>query len=604
MVKTSLLYPCVNHYRESYSLDGLWYFQFDPEDIGQGQYWPQDGLPAPIDMPVPGSFADIFTDQHQRDYVGKFWYETTFYVPKGWTDDDLFVRFGSLAHRATVFCNGVELTYHEGGFLPVVVNVGAIVDPNQANRLVVMLDNSLSETIIPCGTQKILPSGRKVAKPYFDFFNYAGIQRSVYLLSIPKQAIQDYGVTFRRDEDAAVVDYTVATNSDLPVTVRLYDANQQCVAEATGNTGSLWVEAPHWWQVRHAYLYTIELTLSVADTVIDQYQDKIGIRTVAIAGKNILINDQPIYLKGFGKHEDFDVLGKSFNWSVAKRDFELMKWSNANCFRTSHYPYAEEWYRMADEEGFLIIDEVPAVGMMRSTHNYVAAGQGHNTHFFEAATIPQLKENHLQQVGEMVQRDKNHPSVFAWSLFNEPETTSQAAHDYFTDIFAHARQLDPQKRPLTGALEKNSQPDKCQCYSLMDFICMNRYYGWYISGGADIEEAEALFYQEMDKWKALNLKVPFVFTEFGADTMPDLHKLPSIMWSQEYQNEMLKMNFKVFDHYDFIQGEMVWAFADFQTSEAIMRVNGNRKGVFTRERQPKEAAFVLRERWGQVPQEK
>lgn len=97
----------------------------------------------------------------------------------------------------------------------------------------------------------------------------------------------------------------------------------------------------------------------------------------------ILINGKSVYLKGFGKHEDFDILGRGFNWAVAKRDFECMKWTDTNCFRTSHYPYAEEWYQMADEEGFLIIDEVPAVGMMRSTHNFAAAGTGQYTYFFE-----------------------------------------------------------------------------------------------------------------------------------------------------------------------------------------------------------------------------
>lgn len=278
-----------------------------------------------------------------------------------------------------------------------------------------------------------------------------------------------------------------------------------------------------------------------------------------------------------------------------------MKWTDANCFRTSHYPYAEEWYQMADEEGFLIIDEVPAVGMMRSTHNFAAAGTGQYTYFFETPTVPELLKNHIQQVKEMMARDKNHPSVFAWSLFNEPETTSEYAKDYFTKVFETARTLDPQNRPLTGAFEKNSAPDKCRCYQLCDFICLNRYYGWYISGGAEMEEAEVKFRAEMDKWAAKKLNVPFVFTEFGTDTLATEHKLPAIMWSQEYQNEYLAMNFSVFDSYDFVQGELVWNFADFQTSEGVMRVNGNKKGIFTRQRQPKDAAFTFKKRWESLP---
>ena len=99
------------------------------------------------------------------------------------------------------------------------------------------------------------------------------------------------------------------------------------------------------------------------------------------------------------------------------------------------------------------------------------------------------------------------------------------------------------------------------------------------------------------RWQAKELNLPFVFTEFGTDTLATEHKLPSVMWSQEYQNEYLYKNFEVFDSYDFIKGELVWNFADFQTTEGIFRVNGNKKGVFTRQRQPKDAAFVLRDRW-------
>ena len=94
-----------------------------------------------------------------------------------------------------------------------------------------------------------------------------------------------------------------------------------------------------------------------------------------------------------------------------------------------------------------------------------------------------------------------------------------------------------------------------------------------------MDEAEEKFRDEMDRWAAKKLDVPFVFTEFGTDTLGTEHKLPAVMWSQEYQDEYLEMNFRVFDDYDFVQGELVWNFADFQTSEGIFRVNGNKKGV-------------------------
>lgn len=182
---------------------------------------------------------------------------------------------------------------------------------------------------------------------------------------------------------------------------------------------------------------------------------------------------------------------------------------------------------MADEEGFLIIDEVAAVGMMRSFMNFAEAGTGKFTYFFESPTVPELKKNHMHQVEEMIVRDKNHPSVIAFSFFNEPETTSDAAAEYFRDIFEAARKSDPQCRPLTGAME--------------------------------------LFKEEMRAW----------------------------------EEKYLEKTFEVIDQFPFVQGNLDWNFADFQTQENIARVNGNKKGIFTRNRQPKNAAYVLKRRWEQ-----
>lgn len=596
MLNYSELYPCNSETRASILLDGMWNFQFDTDGKAAEEKW-EEGLPKPIIMPVPSSFSDLFTTHEERDFCGDFWYETECFVPEEWKNKVVEVRFGSITHRGTVYCNGKEIVSHEGGFLPVIANVTETVVFGKKNKIVVKVNNELNETSLPCGATMTMTDGRKLAKPYFDFFNYSGIQRSVWLVKKPEENVQDYSVTYELQGKDAVIHYQVITSGHHEVKVMLREKDGTQVAEAYGKDGVMHVADAHLWQVRNAYLYEIVIQIVDGEHIIDEYTEKIGIRTVEIKGTQILINGEVVYLKGFGKHEDFEILGRGFNWAVAKRDFECMKWTGANCFRTSHYPYAEEWYQFADEEGFLIIDEVPAVGMMRSTRNFAAAGTGQYTHFFETPTVPKLLAAHIKDVEEMIVRDKNHPSVIAWSLFNEPETTSVYAKEYFTEVFTEARKLDPQNRPMTGAFEKNSQPELCQCYQLCDFICLNRYYGWYIKGGPEIIDAKEAFLTEMNKWKEKELNIPFVFTEFGTDTMATEHKLPSIMWSQEYQNEYLNMNFDVFDKYDFIQGELVWNFADFQTTEGIMRVNGNKKGVFTRTRQPKDAAFKLKQRW-------
>ncbi|MBR4456992.1 MAG: beta-glucuronidase [Solobacterium sp.] len=596
MLNYSELYPETNRKRTAFQLDGMWRFQFDSSSEGKENGWAEH-LPSPVSMPVPSSFADLFTDHLSRDYCGDFWYEYDFFVPEFTADQRVILRFGSITHRGTVFVNGTEITSHEGGFLPVIADITEAARGGTLNHVAILANNELSETSLPCGAVKVMKDGRRLAKPYFDFFNYAGIQRSVWLILQPAQSIRDFDTAYEIHGTDAEVHYSITRDGNSTVRVELEDEDHQIVASAEGVSGTLPVSNAHLWNVRDAYLYTLHITAWDGDVLVDEYHSRIGIRTIAIKGTRILVNGKEVYLKGFGKHEDFEIIGRGLSLPLIKRDFECMKWTDANCFRTSHYPYAEEWYQFADEEGFLIIDEIAAVGMMRSTHNFVAAGTGKYTSFFEAPTVPQLLNNHKQQVEELICRDKNHPSVFAFSLFNEPETISKEAGEYFREVFAAARALDPQNRPLTGAFEKNSKPELCQVYPICDFICLNRYYGWYISGGPEIDEAEELFRDEMNRWEAKHLNVPFVFTEFGTDTLGSEHKLPSVMWTQEYQNEYYEMNFRVFDSYEFVQGELTWNFADFQTSEGIFRVNGNKKGVFTRTRQPKESAFILKKRW-------
>ena len=143
-MENSLLYPVNNAYRTALSLDGLWNFQFDPDSKGTSENW-ENSLPAPIRMPVPASFADLFTNEEERDYCGDFWYETEFFVPEDALSRDIFIRFGSITHRAVVYCNGKEVGKHEGGFLPVVVRVNDAVIPGKPNRLVIKGGNILSK---------------------------------------------------------------------------------------------------------------------------------------------------------------------------------------------------------------------------------------------------------------------------------------------------------------------------------------------------------------------------------------------------------------------------------------------------------------------------
>lgn len=600
MLEHSMLYPKTTLTRRRISMDGMWKFHLDERSVGENEGW-IDGIPGEEMIPVPASFQDFYTEKDIREYTGDFWYETDFFVPGEWEGREILLRFGAATHRASVYVNGILITEHEGGFLPFSAKVTTVVRYDSYNKVVVKVNNELNCTNLPCGETITLPNGKKMSKPYFDFFNYAGLQRSVYLLALPGESIVDFDLDYAIHGKNAEVSYQIRTNGEHAVQLALFDAKGHCVAQKDGKEGVLYVENARLWQVRNAYLYRLRIRIMDGEELIDEYEQEIGIRTVKVEGTDILINGEPVYLKGFGKHEDSDIVGRGFNIGIMKRDFELMKWIGANSFRTSHYPYSEEIYQMADREGFLVIDEVPAVGMFQSLMNFMEASTGKQTAFFKKETTPVLLKAHLRAIEEMIARDKNHPSVVAWSLLNEPETTNEAAVPYFKEVFDLANKLDMQKRPRTFALIMNSLPDTCKCYQFSDIIALNRYYGWYMKGGYEISVAEELFRKEMNAWKEKKLNKPFIFTEYGADTLASEHKLPSVMWSQEYQDEYLKMTHEVFDSYDFIKGEQIWNFADFQTTEGIMRVNGNKKGVFTRQRQPKDIAYKLKERWENLP---
>lgn len=595
------LYPENTATRQVIDLSGMWKFAFDFNSEGEQKNY-KDGIPDGILLPVPASFADFFTEKQFKEYTGDFWYETEFYADAAWKDRDVDIRFFAAAHIADVYFNGRKVAHHNGGFLPFSVNVGEMLNYDAPNKIVVKLNNELSHTTLPCGESAVKKDGKKFTRPYFDFFNYSGLIRPVKIVVTPKNSIVDVTLNHRLDGTTAYTDYVVETVGKGQVEVKVFDEQHNLTTVSTGKEATVTLQNARLWKPLDAYLYTFEFSLSENGKVLDVYELKVGIRTVSIDGNRILINGDSVYFKGFGKHEDSAVCGRGFNLPFIKRDFELMKWIGANSFRTSHYPYSEEIYQLADREGFLIIDELPAVGMLVSTRNAVDAATAAKIKPFFDEEIVQTEtlKNHLNTLEECVQRDKNYASVVAWSLFNEPDTTgSEKAVDYFEKVFDKCRQLDKQKRPCSFAHIIASQPDKCLCTHLTDFVMLNRYYGWYLLSGYELDDAFGALDNELSKWDATGK--PVIFTEYGTDTLQGLTRLPAIQWTENYQQEYLDGYHEVFDRHSCIMGEQIWNFADFQTTEGLIRVDGNKKGIFTRERNPKSSAFWLKKRWDSLP---
>lgn len=589
--------------RERVGLDGLWSFRLDTDGVGRQEEWGSAPLAQARQMAVPASFNDLVTDAATREFFGDIWYQRRVRIPRGWGEDRVVLTFESATHRATVWVDGVEVGSHEGGYLPFEID---ITDQGRAGSevlLTVCVDNTLSFQSIPPGVIEDGPTGRKQIY-WHDFFNYAGLHRHVWLWCRPAAHVQD--VTVVTDYERAgggvtgVVRYEIAAvgAESLTTRVTLLDEAGEQVAQATGAAGELRVPDATLWQPGAAYLYDLRVELVTADDtteprVVDEIHQAVGIRTVRVDGIRFLINDEPFSFTGFGMHEDHVTIGKAHSDAHMIADFERLEWIGANSFRTSHYPYSEDVMDYADRRGIVVIDETPAVGLNMGLGGGIFGGQGYPTFSPETANDV-TQEVHAQVIRDLIARDKNRPSVVLWSIANEPESETPASEEYFRPLFDVAREADPQGRPVGFVNVMLAPHGACRVSQFGDVLMLNRYYGWYVDTG-DLAAAELAWTQELQGWASEGK--PIVITEYGADTMPGLHQLPAQPWSEEYQIAYLEMNHRVFDACEAVVGEHMWNFADFATTSGIMRVGGNKKGAFTRDRQPKAAAHYLRRRW-------
>jgi beta-glucuronidase len=596
-----VLYPQQNDVRNLLDLSGFWDFKLDPDDAGEAESW-FNGLRNPHTIAVPASWNELFQDT--RDYLDTAWYARKFFVPQGWQGQRVFLRVGSANYAAKVWVNGQFVGAHEGGHLPFAFDVTDRVTWGQPNSVAVQVEGKLMPTRVPAGNIGGGASAFMAGYPNttFDFFPYTGIQRPVILYAVPATRI----------EDVTVVTEIEGTNGVVKVTVEQTDCCGTGKVTLVGENGifaadlafadsvasaEITVPGARLWSPDDPYLYTLTVTLTDGDMLIDRYTLNIGIRTVAVEGDKILLNGKPIYLTGFGRHEDFPIHGRGLNMPLIVKDYALLKWIGANSYRTSHYPYSEEQMVMADREGILVIDEIPAVGL-----------QFEDSEDNIQTRLAMCK----QQMEELIARDKNHPSVVMWSVANEPmppdmmrrfmgggDNTEDNVKEvrgtaFFKEMFDLTRALDPSRLvTLVGVMGS-----PLDWLDLADVVCINRYWGWYSQAG-QIDAGAEFLAQELDGLYE-QLGKPIMITEFGADTMAGAHSDPPEMWSEEYQTEFLRAYLDVAAERPFVAGLHVWNFADFKTGQGTRRAIGlNMKGVFTRDRRPKMAAHFLRERWTQ-----
>ncbi|ELI8127090.1 beta-glucuronidase [Yersinia enterocolitica] len=582
-----MLKPIETESRECKTLDGLWEFKTDADKRGFAEEWWKAALDDVRKIAVPASYNDQFADEAVRNHVGDVWYQTQVRIPKGWDGQRIVLRFDAVTHRGTVWVDDTQVMTHQGGYTPFEADISACVTAKRTVRVTVCVNNELSWQTIPPGV--VVEQHGALKQFYFhDFFNYAGIHRHVWLYTTPHDFIRDITVNtgFLDDQSTGYVQYDIDAPGNIDC--QLLDREGTVVARSVGSDGTLEVDRPTLWQPGNAYLYRLKVTAGK-----DCYELRVGIRSIKVEGDRFLINNQPFYFTGFGRHEDADLRGKGFDNVLLVHDQALMSWIGANSYRTSHYPYAEEMLDWADEHGVVVIDETPAVGFNVSLpmlRNFTRPEKL----FCPDAINDETQRAHLDAIRELIARDKNHPSVVMWSIANEPDAREAASRDYFRPLADAARQLDP-SRPICCINITKSSLQEDQISDLFDVLCLNRYYGWY-ENPADLAAAEETLEADLTAWHTKHRK-PIIITEYGTDTLAGLHSVYRDMWSEEYQCAFLDMYHAVFDRLPFVVGEQVWNFADFATSQGIVRVGGNKKGVFTRDRKPKAAAFLLKKRW-------
>ena len=265
------------------------------------------------------------------------------------------LRFDAAAHSARVLLNGREIAAHRGGFLPFEVELEGLLEAGETAELTVETDNRINHATLPIGTEgetaffgsdnpgipaveagKKLQEERGINRPAFDFFNYTGLQRPVRLTATPRGYIRDITLVPALNGEVRYRVETAGTAEE--VRLEALDAEGNAVAVSEGREGILRIPDPRLWEPRPGtpYLYTARVTCGE-----DLYDQPFGIREVRVDGPRFLINGKPFRFHGPCKHEDSPFRGRGMDPCVNVTDINLYHWLHANCFRTSHYPYAE-----------------------------------------------------------------------------------------------------------------------------------------------------------------------------------------------------------------------------------------------------------------------
>ena len=548
------------------SLNKMWDFVTDPENIGIGEEWFLRFPEHSRRMPVPSCWnmeADLFR------YRGSAWYRTSFVSEAG----SFYIGFDAVQNEADVYLDGVHLGNHYGGFL----HFGFEVYDSYAGEhtLVVRVNNDLN-------LDDTLPGS------LLDWYNYGGIARGVSVREIDKCFIRAHRISYALENglrDARLsVSADVKALSEVSGDFEVYIDGALAYSAPATVSGEGRLEAEillgdvKLWRIDKPNLYYVRLMFCGDDVT-----ERIGFREIKARGRDILLNGEKIKLLGVNRHEEHPDFGFSMPPGLIKRDIDIARDMNCNAIRTSHYPNSQLTADYCDEVGMLFWTEVPL-------WNRTA----------EAMKNPRLISRALCMEREMILENYHHPSIIFIGVHNECATDTDEGYALTEQMVRLARELDGTRLVTYATNKVKSDERRERCFELCDVVSVNHYIGWYFP--VEDEDWDGFVERYEEVLSSLNSSdKPFIMSEFGYAALAGVSSFDYTRYSEDYQADALEFSLNQILNNERLSGGYIWQMCDIRSEQGdIARPRGfNNKGVLDEYRRPKRAYRAVRRIYGE-----
>ncbi len=564
-----------------------WLFQPDPLSVGDTQRWWRPDVDRSGWRPVTVPMAWDFYDPVMDGYEGVGWYALALPADRVAAGAWQRLRFGRANHRATVWIEGEKAGENLTGYLPFEVVASPWLKPGRPAWLVVRVENGTRYEWLPGSTT-------------VEWVQYGGLLEPVELLTTPLAHLAHVSIRAApsgADGRAAVL-VEVDNVSGAPFAGRVrFEADGRAVEsearvgpKATGRVAlELVLPGVRLWSPETPALYDARVRLFDGGSEIDAVADRFGVRSIEAKGRRILLNGQPLRIRGVNRYDEFPGRGPVADEAAIRADLEAVKATGANLVRL-HYPQAPAHLRIADEIGLLFMEEVPLNWWRASWHPPIPLE-------FENDRIIDVAERALEQ---MVRRDGNHPSLIVWSMANECHTEDPLGIGAMERLLRRAKSLDPTRLSTYVA---NRGLDKSRAFALADLVAVNLYFGmWDGPIAGDHSEVEGRVYEPTRRALAHLARLfgdkPIVLTEFGTIGIPGSGG--DVRFSETYQAAYLSAVWRAVEAVPEVSGGVVWCWADYRHRHGFTNdfpTYYGPFGIMTLDRRPKKAHAALRALW-------